>query len=439
MNMYANTVSFILLFTSCIFYQVLLVKSFKYKSTWESLDKRPLPSWYDEAKIGIFIHWGVFSVPSFGSEWFWQFWKGQRKAEYVEFMTKNYPPRFTYQDFGKEFTAEFFNPNEWAELFEKSGAKYVVLTSKHHEGFTLWPSEFSYSWNAKDLGPHRDLVGELADAVRSKTKIHFGLYHSFFEWFNPMYNADEAANFSRNIFPVRKAIPEMKELVNTYKPDVFWSDGAGEVPVEYWQSREFLAWLYNESPVKEIVVVNDRWGTLQSHKWENAMTLDKHSWGYRRNAPLNEYLTTHELIKTLAQTVSCGGNLLVNIGPTKEGTIIPIFQERLLDLGTWLSLNGEAIYNTTTWTYQNDTVNSDVWYTSKKNYVYAIVLSWPDRNILSIGAVVDLFSKSPPSSVTLLENNEKLEWNIDDNIVKINLDDKALTKNNWAWVVKFNK
>jgi alpha-L-fucosidase len=114
--------------------------SAQYQPNWDSLDSRPLPQWYDEAKIGIFLHWGVFSVPSFVSEWFWYYWKNHNKAV-VEFMEKNYPPGFTYADFAPMFKAEFFNPDQWADIFQAAGAKYVVLTSKHHEGFTNWPSK----------------------------------------------------------------------------------------------------------------------------------------------------------------------------------------------------------------------------------------------------------------------------------------------------------
>ena len=136
----------------------------RYSPDWKSLDTRPLPIWYDEAKVGIFIHWGVFSVPSYQSEWFWWDWQGTQPVQnVVDFMNKNYPPDFTYADFGKELTAEFFDPYEWADIFNASGAKYVVLTSKHHEGYCLWPSANSWNWNSKDLGPHRDLVGKLKD------------------------------------------------------------------------------------------------------------------------------------------------------------------------------------------------------------------------------------------------------------------------------------
>jgi len=131
-----------------------------YLPNWDSLDSRPLPAWYDDSKIGIFIHWGVFSVPSYKSEWFWWYWQGDApQADYAQFVKDNYRPGWTYADFASQFTAEFYNPLKWAQLFKRAGAKYVVLTSKHHEGFTMWPSNNSFNWNAAQIGPKRDLVG----------------------------------------------------------------------------------------------------------------------------------------------------------------------------------------------------------------------------------------------------------------------------------------
>ncbi|XP_067940850.1 alpha-L-fucosidase-like [Watersipora subatra] len=386
----------------------------RYLPTWDSLDTRPLPSWYDEAKIGIFIHWGVFSVPSFNTEWFWEAWQNSGpNSSYRQFMANSYRPGFTYADFGPQFTAELFDPDNWADLFAKSGARYVVLTSKHHEGFCNWATNVSFSWNSVAVGPHRDLVGDLAASIRNRTSIRFGLYHSLFEWFNPLFLIDQENNFTTKLFPKGKTIPELHELVNTYKPEVIWSDGDWMAPDVYWTAKEFLAWLYNDSPVKDTVVVNDRWsnddrchhgdfftcddrynpGVLQPHKWENAMTIDKGSWGYRRNVDITSYLTMSELLKTMAETISCGGNILINVGPTHDGRIIPIFEERLTQLGAWLDVNGEAIYSSTPWIYQNDTITPDIWYTQKKSTtslsgfsVYVIVLNWPKNNLLTLGA-----------------------------------------------------
>nr|CAD7396349.1 unnamed protein product [Timema poppensis] len=428
------------------------IDTVRYNATWESLDTRPLPQWYDDAKFGIFIHWGLYSVPGFGSEWFWNRW-ATNYSEYVEFMEKNYPPGFTYQDFAPEFKAGFFDPDEWTELFQAAGAKYVVLTTKHHEGYTLWPSKYSFSWNAKDVGPNRDLVGDFSDAIR-KTDIKLGLYHSLFEFYNPLYLMDKANNYSTTLFADQKTIPEMYELVEEYEPDVFWSDGGEGSSVEYWQSREFISWLYNDSPVKDTIVVNDRWGdetmcehgdffscadrynpgTLQAHKWENCMTIDQVAWGYRRNAKLSDYLSIEELIYSLVSTVSTGGNLLLNVAPDKDGVITPIFEERLRDIGSWLTVNGEAIYSTVAWSSQLDSANSNVWYTQNKNgsAVYAITLSWPQGNNLILGSP----RLSDDSTVTLLGEDQELEWRASDNKTLVIFPNKETVRTDWAWVIK---
>ncbi|CAM6032221.1 unnamed protein product, partial [Sphagnum compactum] len=306
-------------------------------------------------------------------------WKGAKDKKYVDFMTKNFRPDFTYPDFADRFTAEFYDPQQWVDIFKASGAKYIVLTSKHHEGYCLWPSKVSWNWNANDTGPKRDLLGDLANAVR-KANLRFGVYHSWFEWFNPLYLQDKDNMWKTQAFVNGKTRPELEELVNIYKPELIWSDGDWEAPYTYWNSTDFLAWLYNDSPVKDTVVVNDRWGidtsckhggyyscedrynpkVLQTHKWENAMTIDSGSWGFRREAQLKDYLTTDDLITNLAETVSCGGNLLINIGPTHDGRIVPIFEERLRQLGSWLSINGESIYGSKPWKYQNDTISQNI-------------------------------------------------------------------------------
>ncbi|XP_026742726.1 alpha-L-fucosidase-like [Trichoplusia ni] len=448
----------------------------RYKPIWSDLDTRPLPEWYDKAKIGIFIHWGVFSVPSFGSEWFWINWKASKNnKKYIDFMKNNYPPGFTYQEFAPMFTAEFFDPTAWAQLFAKSGAKYVVLTSKHHEGFTLFPSNRSFSWNAVDVGPGRDLVGELADAVRSQN-LKFGVYHSLFEWFNPIYLEDKRSKFATRTYTETKLWPDIRQLINKYKPSVLWSDGDWEAHDDYWRSTDLLAWLYNDSPVKDEIVVNDRWGIdipgkhgdfynyqdrynpgkLLKHKWENAFTVDSKSWGYRRQMSINEVFTINQILNQVVSTVSCGGNVLINIGPTKEGTIIPVFQERLLALGEWLSINGEAIYGSSPWHSQNDTINPKVWYTcTKTDYnashptavpskadrvtaIYAVMLKWPQNSVLNL-ADVTAYLHSGTYKVEMLGNEgQYLNWNITNGQVQIQLPDKATVVSQHAWTLRFN-
>ncbi|XP_072370414.1 plasma alpha-L-fucosidase [Scyliorhinus torazame] len=428
--------------------------------SWQSIDSRPLPPWYDQAKFGIFIHWGVFSVPSFGSEWFWYYWQKEKLKPYVEFMERNYPPGFTYADFAPMFSASFFDAAEWADVLSASGAKYIVLTSKHHEGFTLWGSKYSWNWNALDSGPHRDLVGELADAVRNRTQLRFGLYHSLFEWFNPAFLQDAANVFKTNKFPTTKSLPELYEIVNKYRPEILWSDGDGNAPDTYWNSTGFLDWLYNHSPVRNTVVTNDRWGYgtickhggfytcadrynpghLLAHKWENCMTLDRKSWGYRREAKLSDYLPIEQLVKTLVETVSCGGNLLLNIGPTHDGRILPIFAERLKQMGQWLQVNGEAIYNTKTWRRQNDTISPAVWYTSaaEEGVVYAIFLAWPELGFLVLGAPDVTAGRT---KVNLVGYPEPLQWEMFGHqgllvmLPRVNIRQLPCQ---WAWTLKLS-
>ncbi|XP_046582092.1 alpha-L-fucosidase-like [Haliotis rubra] len=354
----------------------------RFDPTWESLDSnsRPLPTWYDEAKIGIFVSWALFSVPSFGSEWFWERWQEDKNPMYVQYMKENYRPGFTYADFASDFMAEFYDAEAWAELFAASGAKYIVFITKHHGGFCNWPTNVSFNWNSMMVGPKRDLVGEMSQSLRSKTDLRLGLYHSLYEWFHPLFLQDKAKNYTTNRFAKEKTMPELYELVNTYKPDIVWSDGDPLAPDTYWESKEFLAWLYNDSPVKEKVVTNDRWGNgdhchhggfltchdrynpgvLQPRKWEDAMTIDKKSWGFRREAVLEDFLTSDEIIAVLAETVSCGGNMLINVGPTKYDMISPIYEERLRQMGEWLKVNGEAIYASKPWVAQNDTITPGV-------------------------------------------------------------------------------
>jgi len=437
----------------------------QYSPDWPSLDSRPLPSWYDEAKVGVFMHWGPYSVPGVASEWFWYQWNRRDPdnpgdMEIVKYMEDFYPPDYKYQQFGPQLSAEFFNATFWAELVAASGAKYFVFTSKHHDGFNNWPSKRNFGWNSGDIGPKRDVVGELADAFRADNKVVFGLYHSLFEWYHPLYLEDKATNRTTRYFVEDKMGPELMELVNKYKPEVLWSDGDWEATPDYWDTLNFLSWLYSESPVKERIVTNDRWGrgtlckhgdfftcsdrynpgVLQDHKWENAMTIDKSSWGYRRNMKLSDIYSHDELIAELAITVSCGGNLLMNVGPNKDGIIDTIFEERLRSMGDWLQVNGEAIYGSKPWTFQNDTLNSQTWYTSKVTpsdgeVVYAIILSWPEDGKLELGSP----RPGEDTAVTLLGwDGSDLMWEGSAGPVSmaIQLPDKGEAISQGGWVLK---
>ena len=196
---------------------------------WESIDNRPLPNWFDQAKFGIFIHWGLYSVPAWGpkrssvnstgeayAEWYGYFIDNE-ESMINKFHRKTYGENFKYQDFVPLFKAELFDPDKWAELFVKSGAKYVTLTSKHHDGFCLWPSELSWNWNSVDSSPHRDIVGELTSAVKSKG-LKMGLYYSLYEWYRPLYIQNPS------LYSQLHMIPQMKDLVSRYEPSLLYTD-----------------------------------------------------------------------------------------------------------------------------------------------------------------------------------------------------------------------
>lgn len=353
-----------------------------YEPTWEAVDKRPTPAWFTQARFGIFIHWGTYSVPAYApvmpgklayAEWYWHAMTEGRdnpKAGELEkgtwgFHQKVYGADFPYQNFAPQFKAELFDPDHWADVLAGSGAKYVVLTSKHHEGFTLWPSKeatrtWGRPWNAVEIGPKRDLLGELSEAVRRRG-LRMGYYYSLYEWYNPLWL------FDRPRYVREHMIPQFKDLVTRYKPSIIFSDGEWEMSSADWHAPELLAWLFNDSPVKDDVVINDRWGSDTRHKhggyWTTEYTAGmsgvEHPWeenrgmgvsyGYNRAEDLNVYRTGRELVFILVDTASRGGNLLLDIGPKADGTIPVIMEQRLKEIGDWLKINGEAIYGTKPW------------------------------------------------------------------------------------------
>lgn len=409
----------------------------KYESNWASVNSRPVPAWFTDAKFGIFIHWGLYSVPSWApvdkemnvyskyAEWYWKRLVDDTSRvgqAFRAYHTKTYGEKFRYADFAGSFKAELFDPASWAELFAASGARYVVLTSKHHEGFTLWPSRESWNWNAVDVGPHRDLLGDLTAAVKNKG-LRMGYYYSLYEWFNPLYKTDV------NRYVDEHMIPQMKDLVNRYHPDLFWTDGEWEQPSSVWKSTEFLSWLYNESPVRNEVAVNDRWGketrgkdggfytteydlvndknnkdTKISHPWEECRGIGG-SFGYNRNESLEEYNSSEQLVHVLIEKVAKGGNLLLDIGPAADGSIPVIMQQRLTDIGAWLKVNGEAIYNTQTWERAPGYTAVNPFYCTRKgNDLYMICTRFPEKEIV-IGSV------KKPSAISLLGFKGALQSN----------------------------
>ena len=465
----------------CTYFFVLVAQT--YQPNWSSLDQRPTPQWFKDAKFGIFIHWGVYSVPGWSSksqyaEWYQNGLNSNDTAR-IAFHKKKFGD-LTYYQLADQFKAELFNPDEWARVFEQSGAKYIVLTSKHHDGFTLWPSKeanasWGFAWNAVDRGPKRDLIKDLFAAVR-KTSVHAGMYYSLYEWYNPLWKAD------RNKFVTSHTWPQMKDLINNYQPDVFWTDGDWDAPAETWKSQEFLTWLYNESTVKDKIVVNDRWGSglrfhhagiytpeyqpdldFEDHYWEESRGMG-FSYGYNREEDAWDYNSAQSLVLQLIDKVSSGGNFLLDIGPDEHGKIPPIMQERLLQIGDWIKINGEAIYNTVRWKTPSQwsdgkkgfkpkdgsgdlllklTIDPDPGYAVKEvfytynptaNALYAIFPKYPDNNQLVLKSV------APPAGteISFLSTKEKLNWQQEgENIViKLPAYNPNIIKAPYAYAVK---
>ncbi|MGV8137253.1 MAG: alpha-L-fucosidase [Mangrovibacterium sp.] len=455
---------FVLIFTLCYLSISNCYSQQTYQATWESIDSRPIPSWFEDAKFGIFIHWGLYSVPAYSptvrdnvkfyeqyAEWYWSRWVTTSKTQhyFIDYHNRVFGKDFKYQDFASLFKAEMFNPDEWAQRFKEAGAKYVVLTSKHHEGFALWPSEHSWNWNSVDIGPHRDLCGDLTKSVKEKG-LHMGFYYSLYEWFNPLYKSNLRKYVDDHM------IPQMKDLVTRYQPDVVWTDGEWDHPSESWRSLQFLTWLYNESSVKNTVVINDRWGKETRGKhggiytteydlvhesnatevkferaWEECRGIAG-SFGYNRNEQLEDYSTSEDLVHILINKVARGGNLLLNIGPTADGRIPEIMQQRLSDMGAWLKVNGEAIYGTRKWD-KAPSVNPEttLYYTTKGNDLFVIMTRWSDLPV-----VVEGIGKT--QSVSMLGFNGKVKFSSSGN--KLIIIPPAITPATnpcqYAWVFK---
>ena len=386
----------------CIAFISATAKDFE--PNWSSLDSRETPQWFKDAKFGIFIHWGLYSVPAWGpkgsyAEWYLNGLNNGDTAR-IRFHNDNYGSDFPYWKFMDLFKAENYNPDRWAEIFKRSGAKYVVLTSKHHDGFCLWPSKESKGYNSLNGAAGRDLLGDL-NASLDKIGLKSGLYYSLYEWAHPDYPENVSDYVDKYM------LPQFKDVVQRYKPSIIFSDGEWDRDSEEWKSEEFLAWLYNESNAPKDVVVNDRWGGETRFKhggyfsteydpsseqinkefinrgWEECRGMGK-SFGYNRNEEPQDYNTSEQLIRMLVDIVSRGGNLLLNIGPRSDGTIPEIMINRLEDIGHWLEKNGEAIYETTV----NRKISSgNVKFTLSKNkrYLYAFVNQIPKQKFVIKG------------------------------------------------------
>ncbi|MEC7583679.1 MAG: alpha-L-fucosidase [Planctomycetota bacterium] len=409
--------------------------------TWEELDAREVPQWFLDAKFGIFIHWGVYSVPaicdtSTYSEWY-QHWldTNSHGGLVKKFHDKWYGEDFEYREFAEQFRCELWDPAEWARIFKRAGADYIVITSKHHDGFCLWPDQQAsevrgYPWNSVETGPRRDLLGELAEAVRAEG-IRFGLYYSFLEWHNPL--------FARSIpdYVEQQMFPQVKDLIARYQPSVFWPDGEWNHPEATWRGRELLHWLRENAPNSDELVVNDRWGKgcrgengdyytteygnyggrkthLGLKPFEECRGIG-HSFAFNRLENYDAYLSRTECVRTLIDLVSRGGKLLLDIGPDADGTIPLIMVDRLLAMGRWLEHNGEAIegcdrspFRVTPWGRA----------TTKGDLLYLHIYDWPEDGVLRVPGLASEVAaawtlREGPERLLSVERGEDGVWSVD--------------------------
>lgn len=342
----------------------------------ELFKDREYPQWFKDAKLGIFIHYGLYSIPSYSdkeqyAEWFYKGLISQDSLR-INFQKEVFGEYFEYRDYKDLFKAELFDASEWAELFKKAGAKYILFTSKHHDGYCMWDSKYAKGWSSTTTTPNRDFCKELAEEVR-KRDIKFGLYYSLTEWTNPLYRWTVDTNISIDNYVDKHLLPQFKELIDTFKPSIVFSDGDWDFNHKSFRSNEMVKYYYDVVGAEG--VVNDRWGIGFNHgyatpeyssgimdnnrPWAECRGLSR-SFALNRNADLESYLTSEDLIKHFSRLVAAGGGLTINVGPSADGKIPLLQQERLLDLGKWIEINQEAIYGSEAFetVYQNQAITA---------------------------------------------------------------------------------
>jgi alpha-L-fucosidase len=414
-----------------------------YGPTLTSLGDHPLPQWWRDAKFGVFIHWGVYSVPAWAptnwllnlAEWYWRF-QSMAGTPYWLHHLETYGTNVVYDDFIPQFRAQRYDPSGWADLFRDAGARYFILTTKHHDGFALFPSAVSRR-NSAAMGPRRDLVGPLVKAAR-KRDLKVGLYFSVPEWFNPSphlpltagrvtsglgggtdnlvsqaigvaaFNEGGPTNaYTQLPVPYRGYRPfpdfgeferaQLRELIRRYRPDEIWADIGGPEP--YFHGNQLIAEYYNQAETHnpEGVVVNDRFGDYRTHRdysvieiggsyslgdytggpSETVRTMGE-SWGFNRSE--HDYAPVGTLVRELVNAVANNSNYVLNIGPRADGTIPEPMVSRLKGIGDWLAINGEAIYGTRPWTHPG--AGSVRFTAGAKGVRYLIALDWPGRELV---------------------------------------------------------
>jgi alpha-L-fucosidase len=450
-----------------------------FQPTWNSLKEHTTPTWFREAKFGIYTHWGVYSVPAAGPNVTWYPYNMYRKgSEQYEHHVKKYggPEKFGYKDFIPMFAGEKFDPDEWAELFKKAGAQYAGPVGEHHDGFCLWDTEYS-EWKATKMGPRRDVVGELAKAIRKQDMRYMvALHHAENWWFYPHWikeydTADpqyaglygephdldgkvDSDDFFGQSKPSQAFLEmwygKILEVIDTYEPDMLWFDfGLERIQEQY--RKEFLAYYYNKAEewAKDVLVTYKwhhlvpgtalidlelgRFDKLTYHEWLTDTTVDDgQGWGYHEGG---DYKSLRTLVHYLVENVSKNGYLLLNVGPKPNGEIPEKAKALLNGIGAWLEINGEAIYGTTPWlTYGEGPTKmekagyfmedaevqftaKDIRFTAKGNDLYAICLGWPEEQVVveSLHALYE----SEIRSVKMLGVDRELEWSLTGEGLKI--------------------
>lgn len=424
---------------------------------WENIATNyQFPEWFQDAKFGIFIHWGIYSVPAYGSEWYARTMYQKDSPEY-KFHREKYgdQTKFGYKDFIPQFTGERFNADEWTALFKESGARYVVPVAEHHDGFSMYDSQLN-PWNSVKMGPRKDIVGLLKQASEKRGLI-FGLstHRAENAWFygEGMHFPSDVQDTTITLYGERLArenvnekfmkgwLAHTHELIDKYQPQLIWFDWTVNNPGVMPTFNKFMAYYYNTAlDWKKGVVVNTKYGfpkdiqvwdiergksnSMKRYPWQTDTSVGKKSWSYIDN---EENKTPQQIVHDLVDIVSKNGNLLLNIGPKVDGTITPEQQDVLRGIGKWLSVNGEAIYGTRTWARAGEgdvagnsgafsdsdatpyTAN-DIRFTTKKGDLYATCLGWTTGKVLirtlGKGSAKDVTIKR----VSLLGSKEKIDW-----------------------------
>ena len=423
--------------------------------TWDSLKTNySVPGWFRDAKFGIFMHWGLYAVPAHASEWYEKHMYGNPPV--TQWHTEKFgpPDKFGYKDFIPMFACEKFDPDAWAALFKKAGAKIIIPTAEHHDGFALWDSTVN-KYNAKQMGPHRDLIGDLGKAVRKKG-LKFGVSNHGIEHFTfiqptkdlatDLYDPAWAGFYSvadRSDDACEKFleswVAQNIELIDKYQPDILWFDNGVNGRVFDPIKLKVAAYYYNRAAKwgKEVSLSTKGYGAANGPAYLAGSIMDferrsrapkeltdfvwqvdepvLYRFGYTEGSPIASAVGC---VRLLVDSTSKNGALLLNISPKADGTIPDDQQKLLLQIGAWLDVNGEAIYGTRPWKKSDE---GNFRFTTKKDMLYAISLSWPGEAAVITSLATTNAGVGKIKSVTLLGHKGKLVFSQDEAGLKVKL------------------